>query len=431
MPQSQQTRPLHSLRAQFIVAIGVLLIALAGLSAFAAFLMQTALADVKHATSDFAGDMDTVASLQDAVFRYAAAGAATNSDEAGRADDVERWFTVMFQRFAADEHAESRLLLKAAAAEWEAARQAATGASADSPDALASASTHLATVGAVLNSIRVIESKSIDDHLAEAQHEISVPSTALRVMLVFAIMAAAAGSLSLNRNVLVPLRQLRDGTERFAGGDLDYRMNIQRADEFAEISRVFNAMAARLSNRMQTLASQAVRDPLTRLYSRRELDRRMTEELARVMRYRRSFAVLLLDIDHFKIVNDTHGHLAGDGVLAEVARRIQEQVRIIDTAARFGGEEFAVILSEASAPEAVMVAERIRVAMRQPMSVAGLPTPVSISVSIGIALAPAHGLDANTLFGAADKALYQAKESGRDTVCLFASLASDGAAGGQ
>jgi diguanylate cyclase (GGDEF)-like protein len=129
-------------------------------------------------------------------------------------------------------------------------------------------------------------------------------------------------------------------------------------------------------------------------------------------------ALLLLDIDHFKRVNDTWGHLAGDQVLAGLSAELRMLVRESDLAGRFGGEEFVVLLTRASAAEAHLVAERVRARIGE-MTVPVQGDTVTVTVSIGMAMLGTHSRDLFGLLAAADLALYRAKESGRDRVCML------------
>ena len=155
-------------------------------------------------------------------------------------------------------------------------------------------------------------------------------------------------------------------------------------------------------------------DALTGLWNFRYLSMSLAREIERSTRFDRPLAVLMLDLDHFKQVNDAHGHARGDTVLRELAHRVQEQIREVDTFARYGGEEFVVVLPETSGEGAAQLAERICVAVRrQPFRLEG-EEPLDISVSIGGAAFPEHGQTPATLMRAADKALYVAKGAGRD-----------------
>ncbi|MEU4618724.1 diguanylate cyclase [Actinoplanes sp. NPDC023801] len=164
-------------------------------------------------------------------------------------------------------------------------------------------------------------------------------------------------------------------------------------------------------------------DPLTGLWNYRYLREVLRREVERASRFGRMLTVLVLDLDHFKEVNDTYGHTAGDQVLGEFARRIRIGLREVDVAFRQGGEEFVVLLPETDAYGGLIVAERLGAAVRdRPVAVdprrPGLADRIPISVSIGIAVFPEHGATAQEVLDAADEALYAAKNAGRDTYRL-------------
>jgi diguanylate cyclase (GGDEF)-like protein len=143
-------------------------------------------------------------------------------------------------------------------------------------------------------------------------------------------------------------------------------------------------------------------------------------EVGKAVRSRKPLALLLIDIDHFKHVNDTCGHLAGDQVLARLSEALRVLVRETDILGRFGGEEFVALLPHASVAEAHVVAERLRARISE-MSVQVAAGTVQVTVSIGLAVLGPHGDDLFELLTSADRALYRAKDSGRDRVCLFTS----------
>jgi diguanylate cyclase (GGDEF)-like protein len=156
-------------------------------------------------------------------------------------------------------------------------------------------------------------------------------------------------------------------------------------------------------------------DDLTRLPNRRYLDRRYTQEMQRARRHGQSMAFLMVDLDHFKLVNDTHGHLVGDAVLAELARVLQSSLRESDVCARYGGEEFGCILNETGPEGAQVLAERLRQAIESSVYPAGL----RITASIGVA-ATDRPDELPLLVDHADQALYEAKHRGRNQVRVAA-----------
>lgn len=424
---------LPSLRRWFLTGLAALLVVLSIPSLYASFRTQEAL-DALSATADQAEGSSAIATLRDAVREWARSYTATDADSAGLARRVDTAFATALAHLSSERQPDTRALVLQAAGEWGAIEELAKpGGTADSASekaaAMASVSAHLAELEVLLDRAGDLETARVTASLADIRRDITTSLAGLRVMLVCAAAATAIGLCAIVRMVLRPLEALRDGVQKFAGGDLAHRLRLESSQEFSRIARVFNAMAERLADQVSTLQNEALHDPLTGLYNRRELERRLHEELARARRYGRQFALLLIDVDHFKMVNDMYGHLAGDDVLVEIARRLENEVRIVDLVARFGGEEFAVVLSEATGQAALAVAERIRTVMHWPISGANLPSPVSTTVSIGIAEAPAHGLTAQELLAAADAALYRAKEAGRDTICVY--VPPDEATGGK
>jgi diguanylate cyclase (GGDEF)-like protein len=167
------------------------------------------------------------------------------------------------------------------------------------------------------------------------------------------------------------------------------------------------------------LRELVVRDPLTGVFNRRQWDSHLARELERCRRHQRPLAVLMLDLDHFKAINDRHGHAVGDQVLTAVAERLRRGIRGPDTVARYGGEEFSVLLPEACADEACIVAERLLATIRT-LEVPGAPG-LAVRASAGVAAPPAGTPcpeDAEALMAAADRALYEAKRTGRDRYCV-------------
>lgn len=162
----------------------------------------------------------------------------------------------------------------------------------------------------------------------------------------------------------------------------------------------------------------ATTDPLTGLLNRREFGRILEEELERSERYHRPMALLWIDFDHFKEVNDTWGHAAGDRVLCSVTRLLAEGVRSVDSVARFGGEEMVVILPELNRVAALETAERLRKRIRRDPIMLDSGHEVPVTISVGVAVYPDHGHTAAELCAAADRAMYRAKAQGRDCVAM-------------
>ncbi len=229
-----------------------------------------------------------------------------------------------------------------------------------------------------------------------------------------------------------PLKRLTEGAAKVADGDLGVELPVQGRDEIAYLTRVFGKMVKRLnagraaldrSNsrlraRNQTLKVLSSTDPLTGLYNRQHLNSRLGD-LLEVSRERgESFALLMMDLDHFKRLNDRHGHLAGDEALKLIADELRAILRDDDYAARFGGEEFLVLLPLVDEKTAILVAERLRSGIeKHPIDLRG--NRVRLTLSIGVAVFPEAGTDADALIQAADHALYQAKSAGRNRTVSF------------
>lgn len=201
--------------------------------------------------------------------------------------------------------------------------------------------------------------------------------------------------------------------EAMNAGALDYLVKGEITPRMLERSLRY---AVKLADTFEALRMLAIRDELTGLLNRREFDRILSEEQERALRFNHALALLMVDIDHFKAINDGHGHPAGDAVLREVASRIASQVRNVDRVARFGGEEFAIVLVQTDRNSAMESAERIReVVGRKPFAPRDGVT-LSVTLSVGVAALPTDAQSAATLVAAADKALYAAKEAGRNQV---------------
>lgn len=199
-------------------------------------------------------------------------------------------------------------------------------------------------------------------------------------------------------------------TEAIDGLTTDDRIVLQAVASELVVA-VENSRLYRLTKRL------AITDELTDLYNYRFLQQRLDDEIGRADRYRKRLSLLMLDLDNFKSVNDTHGHLVGDSVLAEIGQLLKVTVREVDIVARYGGEEFSVILPETDASGAFIVAEKIResVSLHRFSDVDGERT-IHVTASIGLANYPVHATDKESLLRAADDALYRAKETGKDRV---------------
>ena len=276
-------------------------------------------------------------------------------------------------------------------------------------------------IGAAVDKLRAVEaevSRAID-----ADHDAAFAADALaqRASLVAAIVSAlliVAGVLVIRRVMLANVARLVDGARRFAAGEHGHRIAVQVPPELREVADELNRMIERIHDAEELLVAEAHHDPLTGLDNRRSFEEAMAAALGRLRRLNESFVLLMLDVDHFKKVNDTHGHGVGDQVLASVAKTLSSSVREVDRVFRIGGEEFAAILTDVQLAGAELVAERIRRAVESSAVQAG---GVEVQVTVSIGLAPAEAsATAETLLRSSDAALYAAKSAGRNRVVLRA-----------
>ena len=196
--------------------------------------------------------------------------------------------------------------------------------------------------------------------------------------------------------------------------DVEFAETVVNA-AVAAIKRAQALESTRADNRR--LEALATTDPLTRLLNRRALLERLSREVDRAKRYESMLTLLLLDIDHFKRINDERGHLVGDAVLRQIGALVEASVRTVDIAARYGGEEFVLILPETSQDGGIIFAERLRESIERYPFDASSDEPLHLTASIGVATFPSPRVDSTEdLFARADEALYRAKSSGRNQV---------------
>ena len=183
------------------------------------------------------------------------------------------------------------------------------------------------------------------------------------------------------------------------------------------ITSLANQAAIAIDN--AKLYELATKDGMTKLYIYRHFCTLLENEIRRCERYKRNISLLMLDIDNFKHVNDTYGHLMGDNILRRISNILQQTVRNIDIPARYGGEEFVVILPETNKDDACIIAERIRKSISQIVVVVNDKISISPTVSIGIAQYTTDGKDPKELINAADTALYHSKHNGKNCVSIY------------
>lgn len=209
-----------------------------------------------------------------------------------------------------------------------------------------------------------------------------------------------AGLEEIERLLIQELESMQSANEK-------YRVQLAQADLKLQEQREI----------MKKIQVDAKLDFLTKVANRRAFEARLSEELARTQRHGNRFSLIMFDLDHFKQVNDRHGHVVGDKMLQVVAHLMEEQIRVTDCVGRFGGEEFVVLLPETSARQGWVVADKIRRAIEN----SGLKherSIIKITVSAGVGEVAAAGDTIETLIARVDAALYRAKQAGRNRVEL-------------
>ncbi|WP_229860107.1 diguanylate cyclase [Candidatus Sulfurimonas baltica] len=232
----------------------------------------------------------------------------------------------------------------------------------------------------------------------------------------------------ISRDFKFRINQIVQETREIASGDADFnkRLCIVSYDELGDVTKSINLFINKLHQEHEELVkakkelkSLYVLDSLTKLYNRVKIDEIIDTELQRINRYTNNsvFSIILIDIDHFKSINDTYGHLAGDSVLEEFALILKNNARATDYVGRWGGEEFIIICVETDTHGSMAVAEKLRTAIDK----FDFTTVGHKTASFGVA-SSTKGIDAKTILDNADKALYKAKNSGRNQVVNYSEL---------
>ncbi|MDP3340401.1 GGDEF domain-containing protein [Frigidibacter sp.] len=229
------------------------------------------------------------------------------------------------------------------------------------------------------------------------------------------------GAFIVNRAIVLSADELVAGAERFASGHHEIPVHITVPPELAAVAEAFNTMTRTIQQQREQLADHARRDGLTSLLNRREFDAALGARLGALTAGQPGFALLMGDVDHFKRINDTYGHVEGDRVLRRVAEVLVAEARADDLVFRYGGEEFALILNDAGPAAAAAVAERLRLAIAAAFEAecaeGGAGIAVTLSFGMAFCAAPAAP---EALIRVADGALYEAKAGGRNRVVVRA-----------
>jgi diguanylate cyclase (GGDEF)-like protein len=257
------------------------------------------------------------------------------------------------------------------------------------------------------------------------------------IILLFSILA-----YKITIAIMQPIEALSEGAQRIAEGQVDYQIPLpaNNDDELGLLTRTFNLMMAKLrSNQLEIeqdrfrlgekndelqraneiLSQLSITDGLTKLHNHRYFQDNLTREIKRVSRTKSPLSLILIDIDDFKLLNDTHGHAAGDEVLVSLASIMNDSARESDLIARYGGEEFVILMPNTDLAGAVHLAEKIRIAVETTRLIIGdNMKPIDITISLGVAL---FSGDRREFFAEADRALYEAKAAGKNCVVIAGS----------
>jgi diguanylate cyclase (GGDEF)-like protein len=251
--------------------------------------------------------------------------------------------------------------------------------------------------------IQVALQRSVSEGLEPLERLTSL----LALVVAASIVASIVGSVILARRIMQPLAAMGEFAQHVRDGDYSGRLALQRSDELGALSASFNHMLEGIQARESEVLRLAFEDTLTGLPNRVKFNECLTRAIEEYRRSALPVAVLLMDLDRFKVINDTLGHDAGDQVLKAVATRLRESLRESDLVARLGGDEFAVLLTGGDSSRPLAVARMIHAILEKPIELDA--QPVDVGSSIGIAQCPAHGEEPGLLLRNADIAMYAAK----------------------
>jgi len=283
-----------------------------------------------------------------------------------------------------------------------------------------------------MNPIVELRDALLDDAMRRAKADRARAGVALLVvgaLLLLAVSTLGAMLVVIRRRIVLPLADSSALITALADGDLEREVpEVLADDEIADILRATQTLKQRSLERrvlelerdglIAQLREQSNTDFLTGLPNRRAFFEAATRELAQAQRHRHPLSVMMLDLDHFKRINDTYGHAAGDEVLKAVAARARVSFRLGDVVARYGGEEFVVLMPHCPREEAIHNAERLRQTIAELVVPLAARNRMTTTVSIGVAISTPHDLAPDALCQRADRALYHAKNRGRNRVAF-------------
>lgn len=256
---------------------------------------------------------------------------------------------------------------------------------------------------------------------AQSLNLINRQDTRLKILLASSLAIVVILGMALANELTKPLQLLVEATKKIKNGDYAVKVPVLYRDEIGELAETIDLMREHVGEREDEILKLAYADSLTGLPNRALFDDRLNSTVELGKRKDEAFAVLILDMDRFKYINDVLGHESGDHVLKEVAARLKTTLRLSDTVARLGGDEFALLLQDITEDDILAAVGRVAQVFDQPVTLNN--QPIDIGCSVGIAKFPQHGSDASTLLRRADMAMYSAKRS--DKVYAFYDLNCD------
>jgi len=262
---------------------------------------------------------------------------------------------------------------------------------------------HLERSASFLDEISALSLEDIQNIRAQAQVNEWKSMGLLMLVYGLGILLALLATLSLAQSIFEPIMKLKQSVLDFSAGNTGSRVTLTSDDELGSLGQAFNSLAAHFEQVQHDLNRLSTHDSLTGLADRRKLDKEIKLEIERTKRYNRTFSILLININNFSEVNETHGRLIGDSVLCSVANTIRNTIRPTDLAARCGGDEFAVMLSETNLRGAYYSSQRLFEAFENNALNIGDGKTLPISVSIGHANYPDNADSSTALFALAKK----------------------------
>ncbi len=242
------------------------------------------------------------------------------------------------------------------------------------------------------------------------------------IALLGGLLAAVLGFV-IAGNITNPVKKLMETTKKVASGDLNQEVQIDSSDEIGALASSFNQMTKDLEKMHRQSENLANTDALSGLYNYRYFYEQLEREIKEAQEYHYPLSLVVVDVDYFKKYNDAYGHLEGDMILKELGEILKASIRKTDVAARYGGDEFTVILPRVEREEAIGFAERVRQKVKETaFAKEGVQPLGDLTVSLGIAVYPEDAESSKDLVKKADDAMYEAKKAGRDRAMSFAQL---------